>query len=148
MALAEVTALEHDMYDDDDDNTDNSFFAAVLPTCKVERPSQDNVCPTSQQYLVLQDKKSTEASPQMQKSENIEVTSSDQVMEVLSRQFTPDQLSVLLVMLQKLRVTELSGDGGESSRENSLTPSSERSLEGGQLGYLVTKTAGKLSESL
>ena len=147
MALAEVMTLEQQLYDDDD-NTDNSFLSMALPTCNVERPSQDNVCPIDQQYLILEDKKSVEASPQIQKSKHVEVTSSDQVMEVLSRQFTPDQLTVLLAMLQKLRVTESLENSGERSRENSLTPSSGKSHEGEQLGYLVTKTAGKLSESL
>ena len=63
---------------------------------------------------------------------------SPSVMDLLSKQFTEDQLTLLLGMLQQLRVK-----GNENNGTNSTTGASAKDLE-----YLVTRTAGNLSNSM
>ena len=60
------------------------------------------------------------------------------VMDLLSKQFTEDQLTLLLGMLQQLRVK-----GNENNGSNSTKDASPKDLE-----YLVTRTAGNLSNSM
>ena len=60
---------------------------------------------------------------------------SPSVTDLLSKQFTEDQLTLLLGMLQQLR---MKGNG-----TNSTTDASAKDLE-----YLVTRTAGNLSNSM
>ena len=64
---------------------------------------------------------------------NRDQSANTEVMELLSKQFTPDQLDLLLDMLKKMRVK---GENPESS------------LKTRDLGYLVHKTADTLTDNL
>ena len=81
-----------------------------------------------------------------QQSETQSTDKRDEVMEMLSNQFTEDQLENLLGMLKKMKASG-SGRGqsqGGGDREGEVV----HSLKKQDLGYLVSKTADQLTDSL
>jgi hypothetical protein len=101
--------------------------ASQNPYLKMESPPQRK----SADYLRLQSQTGT-PQPQTQSTE-------DQIMTLLKGQFTSGQMSMLLNMLTTLQ-TDSKSDGTDVA-------SSDEQI-GGQLSYLVNKTAGSLNDSL